>query len=158
MRIAWQAARPSSRFLRRAASRRLRPASSRGAAVGAPQRCSAEVGIARGLPLRRLCLCAGPRAYIAPLYKHAERTSSDLPLRVRCALEWWQQYLHARPKRAVKIKWERRQRVLVYSDATGKGELCYVIVGPDGTREWAAARAPRSLKRFLLGRKTQACW
>ncbi len=49
---------------------------------------------------------------------------------------------------------QERPRVLLYTDATGGGEMAWVAMTPWG-RVWAAAPAPQSLRRWVLRRKTQ---
>ena len=89
------------------------------------------------------------RVYLTPLYKHAHgyalylcelyrkravlvrRSSHFISGRVRRALQWWLQYLQKIPSRVVPLLAEEKPRVLIWSDATGKGRLAYVIQGSD---------------------------
>ena len=96
----------------------------------------------------------GARVYLAPLYWHAHRRRWAISGRLRLALIWWVRYLAATPVRVIPVVRTWRERVVVYTDATGGGNVAWVIDAPWG-RTWAAASVPRALRRWVLPRRTQ---
>ena len=94
---------------------------------------------------------------------------------LRRSLEWWSKFLEQVPTRCagtcpsvaehlasqycvcriVPMRAKARNRILVYSDATGGGKLAWVIeAGED--RRFASTDAPAALRGYLKPRKTQA--
>ena len=63
----------------------------------------------------------GARVYLAPLFHWSTGRRTVLTTRLRRTLEWWLRFLAATPQRHVPLRWRAKQRVLVYSDATGGG-------------------------------------
>lgn len=63
----------------------------------------------------------GARVYLAPLFHWSTGKRTVLTTRLRRTLEWWLRFLAATPQRHVPLRWRAKQRVLVYSDATGGG-------------------------------------
>jgi hypothetical protein len=65
-------------------------------------------------------------------------------------------FIEARPVRSIPLRSgdQIRKRVLVYTDATGRGTMAYVIKGP-GCQVFASAEAPAGLRSWLQPRETQ---
>ena len=100
----------------------------------------------------------GARVYLAPLFRHAESSSAQIPGRLRRALEWWCRYLSAVPVCGVPLAPRQRRRMLLYSDATGRGRLAWVAEW-GSERRWASTSAPSWLHRWALRRRNQvATW
>ena len=58
------------------------------------------------------------------------------------------------PSRIVPVQQPERRRCILYTDATGKGRMAWVIQAP-GFKAWAAADVPAAAKRWALQRKNQ---
>ena len=102
----------------------------------------------------RVPACAGARVYLAPLFWHANQEGWTLSVRLQRVLGWWVRYLAAVPMRVVPLVPQPRQRVLIYTDATGKGALAWVAETPWG-RYYAAAEVPAGLRKWAVRRRTQ---
>ncbi len=133
---------------------------------------------ARRATARGVCAGAmtpGGRPYPAPIFHHASQNSWLIGGRFRRALQWWRSFIpqvsRARlslvpqgslraqvPRRVVPLAPGIRQRVTVFSDATGAGNLAWVAETPTG-RWWSAADVPSRLRKWVVWRrrrKTQA--
>jgi hypothetical protein len=126
---------------------------------------------ARHRASRPMSLAAHPVSRRALL---SRRGCSKISDRLRRVLQWWQKFLLAAPVRIIRMTDPPRERVVVFSDATGAGDLAYVIIFPAGRCEFrafttsmrkhecarrrifASCRGPGPLKRWLKRRKTQA--
>ena len=97
----------------------------------------------------------GARVYLAPIFLHSQGRSGRVAGRLLCALQWWARFLQQVPRRRIPVNPAARPRILLYTDATGRGELCWAAETPWG-RAWAAAGVPRSLRRWVVRRKKQA--
>ena len=94
------------------------------------------------------------RVYLAPLRWHSCGSGSWVTSRLRRSLEWWARFLQCNPTRVMPVHWAPRPRIIISSDATGHGDLTYVIAAGD-RRFYAAASAPASLRKWLNYRRTQ---
>ena len=92
--------------------------------------------------------------YLAPLFWHANQERWAISPTLRCALLWWGRYLAAAPVRLVPVVPGPRERVILYTDATGGGALAWVADTPWG-RWYAAVEAPAALGEWLVPRCTQ---
>ena len=64
----------------------------------------------------------GCRCYLAPLYRHAHQKSWRLEARARAALQWWARFLPGAPRKVIPLgPAAPRPRIILYSDATGRG-------------------------------------
>ena len=100
----------------------------------------------------------GARAYLSALHWQANRTSGNVPRRVRNALLWWRRFLLACPTRIVPLTPREVQRCFVYTDAAGDGQIALVLWHPT-VRIWAAASVPAAARRWARPRRTQiALW
>ena len=115
----------------------------------------------------------GCRCYLAPLYRHAHQKSWRLEARARAALQWWARFLPGAPRKVIPLgPAAPRPRIILYSDATGRGRrarararggdrtgmrrrLAWAADAPDG-RYFAAADIPKGLRRWVKPRRTQA--
>ena len=99
------------------------------------------------------------RVHLAPLYKQASGASSALTGRVVRSLRWWLRFLKSVPRRTVLCSSPAaRLRCIVYSDATGRGNLAWAICLPD-RRLWSASAVPDAVWRWARYRKNQvATW
>ena len=75
------------------------------------------------------------------------------------ALRWWLQFLECVPQRLIHCaRPVARIRCVVYSDATGRGDVAWAICLPNA-RFWAASEVPAAVWRWACYRKTQiATW
>ena len=87
---------------------------------------------------------------------HARRRCSAISEKLRRSLLWIRQYLGNVPRRVVPLRPKARERVIMYTDATGGGVLAYCILLPDGRKIYSSCRAPRRMRRWLRPRKTSA--
>ena len=94
------------------------------------------------------------RVHLAPLFKQASGTSSALSGRVKRSLLWWLRFLSSVPCRTVLCTQPSRLRCVVYSDATGGGNLAWAICLPN-QRLWSASVVPRAVWRWARHRKNQ---
>ena len=115
----------------------------------------------------------GCRCYLAPLYRHAHQKSWRLEARARAALQWWARFLPGAPRKVIPLgPAAPRPRIILYSDATGRGRrarararggdrtgmrrrLAWAADAPDG-RYFAAADISKGLGRWVKPRRTQA--
>ena len=64
----------------------------------------------------------GCRCYLAPLYRHAHQKGWRLDARTKAALQWWARFLPCAPRKVIPLgPAAPRPRVILYSDATGRG-------------------------------------
>ena len=83
----------------------------------------------------------GCRCYLAPLYRHAHQKSWRLDARTKAALQWWARFLPCAPRKVIPLgPAAPRPRVILYSDATGRGRRARARAS---TRR-ANARAPQA--------------
>jgi hypothetical protein len=100
----------------------------------------------------------GARVYLAAIFHHANGHSHQIQRRLRAALLWWLRYLASAPVRHIPLAPGQRSRLILYTDATGRGALAWVAQWND-RRQFAACKVPRWLRRWVLRRKTQiATW
>ena len=99
------------------------------------------------------------RVHLAPLFRHASGSTSKMSGRVERALRWWLQFLECVPQRLIHCaRLVARTRCIVYSDATGHGDVAWAICLPSA-RFWAASVVPAAVWRWACYRKTQiATW
>ena len=101
----------------------------------------------------------GARVYLAPLFHHAAGSSWQVPSRLLASLQWWMGFLRANPQRVVPLAPPQRCRSIVYSDATGDGNVAWVAQIGGRIRQWSATSIPSSLRKWVCHRKTQiATW
>jgi len=100
----------------------------------------------------------GARVYLMPLFYHASGRSKVVSRRMMAALQWWLRYLEARPVRIVSLLQWQRPRLLLYTDATGSGNMAWVAeVGSH--RLYSRTVVPTSLRKWARFRKNQiATW
>ena len=64
----------------------------------------------------------GCRCYLAPLYRHAHQKGWRLDARAKAALQWWARFLPGAPRKVIPLgPAAPRPRIILYSDATGRG-------------------------------------
>ena len=99
------------------------------------------------------------RVHLAPLYRQAAGTSSALQGRLARALRWWLRFLECVPRRTVPCsRLSERLRCIVYSDATGHGNVAWAICLP-AQRVFSAAEVPKAVWRWARFRRNQvATW
>ena len=74
--------------------------------------------------------------------------------RLRRALGWILEHISAAPMRIVPLLSTTRQRLIVYTDATGEGSVGFVAA-TGASRSWGAPRVPQHIAKKLRARITQ---
>ena len=97
----------------------------------------------------------GGRAFLYPLFAHSRSRNHSLPHRLRSALEWWLRFLARAPVCSIPITPVPRERILIYTDATGGGQLAWVASIRGEAAVFSTTTASAAFKRTLLSRKTQ---
>ena len=101
----------------------------------------------------------GARVYLAPFFHHASRNSWKCAPRLLAAMDWWLGFLRALPERVVPLVPPVRRRSIIYSDATGQGDLAWVAKIGNTKMWWSSGFVAKELRQWVCKRKVQiASW
>ena len=92
------------------------------------------------------------RVFLRLLYQNAAQDSSQLTSRLRAALRWWRRLLVRRPTRELSFQPRALPRLVLYTDATGSGQVAWVAVC-GSLKLFARAMVPTRLRKWVCYRK-----